>query len=57
MVRNDKHIYIQNTRKDTPDKNATSSKSGSFISTRSRRQTLLPLWPPPTIDTLKGPAL
>lgn len=39
-----------------PDKKAQSSKSGSFvISIRSRRQTLEPLWPPPTIEILTGP--
>lgn len=40
----------------TPERKATSSKSGSVISMRSRRQTLLPLRPPPpTTDTLTGP--
>lgn len=39
----------------TPDKKATSSKSGSVISIRSRRQIFDPPWPPPTIDTLTGP--
>lgn len=39
----------------TPDKKATSSKSGSVISIRSRRQIFDPPWPPPTTDTLTGP--
>lgn len=43
------------TRTNAPERKATSSKSGSAISIRSRRHTLLPLWPPPTIDTLNGP--